>query len=94
MPKSIADIIKENSNAHLSLFSDKGFTVKEVQICGNCNGEGSIAKREFKGHTEGYDETEVECCNCKGSGRIEVFVTIVRKPYKPKVNDGIHANIP
>ena len=93
MPKSIAEIIKENSNAHLSLFSDQGFTVKEVQICGCCNGEGSIVEREDKGHSVGIIENEIECNNCKGSGRIEVYVTIVRKPYKPKANDRVHANI-
>ena len=86
MPKSIADIIKENSNAHLSLFSDKGLTVREIQVCGCCEGKGFIVVTEDQGHSIGLMEDENECKNCKGSGRIEVFVTIVRKPYKGKAN--------
>lgn len=87
MHKSIADIIKENSHTSLSLFNSNGFTVKEVQICMCCNGKGSVVITEDKGHSEGLVEEETECQNCKGSGRIEATVTIVRKPFKPKKND-------
>lgn len=87
MKRTIADIIKENSHTSLSLFSQKGFTVKEVQICTCCEGMGRVVITEDKGHSEGLVEEVKECDNCKGSGRIEATVTIVRKPFKSKEND-------
>jgi len=87
MSLSIADIINENSKASLSLFSNKGFTVREIQICSCCKGEAFIAVTEDMGHSTGLVTEELECQNCKGTGRIEVLVTVVRKPYKPKKND-------
>ena len=86
MTKSLADIINENSNAHLSLLSDKGFTVREIQICADCKGDGEVTVTEDMGHSKGLEESVVTCQSCKGSGRIEAFITIIRKPFKPTRN--------
>lgn len=87
MSLSLEDIIKKNENAHLSLYSERGFTVREVQRCENCKGECEIEITEDKGHSEGLVQSTKVCENCKGSGLMEVFVTIVRKPFKPKKNE-------
>lgn len=86
MGLSLDDIIKKNENAHLSLYSDSGFTVREVQRCENCKGECEIEITEDKGHSEGLVQRREKCPNCKGSGLMEVYVTIIRKPFKPKIN--------
>lgn len=85
--RSIDDIIAENQNANISLFSQKGFTVTEIQVCKACKGKGEVEVSEDKGHSKGIETSLVVCKNCLGSGRIEVHVTILRKPFKPVKND-------
>lgn len=51
-------------------------TYNDVIICKECKGSGVIWKREFKGHTEGYEATPETCPVCKGHKVLNRKITI------------------
>ncbi|MCK5015823.1 MAG: hypothetical protein KAS32_02025 [Candidatus Peribacteraceae bacterium] len=51
-------------------------TLNSVITCHECKGSGILWKREFKGHTEGYEISPEECHVCKGKRVLNRKVTI------------------
>jgi DNA-directed RNA polymerase subunit RPC12/RpoP len=44
-------------------------------ICPECEGKGKVSKREFTGHTSGYEDMETLCPECKGKRILKKRVT-------------------
>lgn len=64
----------------------KTYQSKEVAVCRDCAGEGSIViPGEHLGHGRYSDEVVETCETCKGSGlvAVEKITTVIICPHKP-----------
>ena len=50
---------------------------ESVILCSTCGGKGTEYLR-----TSGYDNEDVKCTRCKGSGRVVITTIVTEKPYK------------
>jgi DnaJ-class molecular chaperone len=51
-------------------------TFNSVVVCHECKGKGIVWKREFKGHSRGYESTPETCPVCKGHKVLNRKVTV------------------
>ncbi|HAX95627.1 MAG TPA: hypothetical protein DCY35_03775 [Prolixibacteraceae bacterium] len=51
-------------------------TNRKLVVCPYCHGTGTITRKKFYGHTEGYVNQSYSCGVCQGSRVLERVVTI------------------
>lgn len=57
----------------------------KIKLCKKCKGSGQIEKPPEHINDETY--SLITCPTCEGSGRLEITITKIIKPFKPKNND-------
>lgn len=60
----------------------KKMSSSEVKVCPDCKGRETVQKYIRTDHTHGAIYETEKCKRCEGSGRIEVTITVIEKPYK------------